>query len=238
MTPREYIDSLANHTKGIPPFVSGVCGRIIRGKTPEDFERLSDDPNRKVVMLTDASGLAKMFGKSDYQKLGVIGYNPDYTNQLLVKGTTFKLVVFPETSAILADWDGVFRVAQQVYPALAGAIRQHGSSLRGSGALQFVNGRTKDFADIEAKCGRKFMDCDDSAHPHFMNYDAWEKSAQDDVCLRALLYHTFYLRELFAGNGFTYNEVGKKGVNEYLMPNCPISDIPGHVVLDLNVTKP
>lgn len=238
MTPQEYVDALTTHSPGLPPFVEGVCGRIIRGKDPADFERLSDDPDRKVVMLTDAGGLAKFFGKNDYDKCVVVGHHPDHIKGKVNSGFTYKLVVFPETAAVVADWSGVFQVAQQVYPDLAPAIRQHNTVLRGSGTPAFENGRTKDFAVIEAKAGRKFMDCDDKANPDFMTYEKWKTSAQDEVAMRALLYHVFHLRELFSGNGYTYNDVGKKGVKEHLMLNCRIADIPGHVVQDMSVKLP
>lgn len=237
MNPQDYIQFLTNHS-GPPPFVQGVCGRIIRGKDPKDFERLSDDPDRKVVMLTDSGGLAKFFGKSDYEKCVVVGHHPDHIKGKVNSGYSYKLVVFPEKAAVVADWTGVFQVAQQVYPDLSVAIRQYGPVLRGNGNPVFEGGRTKDFAAIEAKAGRKFMDCDDKNHPDFMSYDNWKKSNQDDAALRALFYHTFHLKELFSGNGYTYNEVGRKGVKEYLMLNCLISDIPGHIVHDMNVKLP
>lgn len=71
-----------------------------------------------------------------------------------------------------------------------------------------------------------------------MTYEAWEKSDKGLTALRALLYHTLHLRELFAGDGFTYDENGKRGVKEYLMPNKTINDIAGHVLHDLDVKLP
>ncbi|HLD75813.1 MAG TPA: hypothetical protein VI874_02250, partial [Candidatus Norongarragalinales archaeon] len=44
--------------------VSGLCGRIIRGKKAGDFETLTDDPDRKLVMLMGPDGLETLLGKT------------------------------------------------------------------------------------------------------------------------------------------------------------------------------
>ena len=33
--------------------IEGLCGRILRGKTPEDFATLTDDPERKIIMTNN-----------------------------------------------------------------------------------------------------------------------------------------------------------------------------------------
>lgn len=127
MTPQEYIDVLKTGRNPVPPpFVKGLCGRILRGKTPDHFVKLSDDPNRKVIMLTDSNGLSRFFGKSHYQMCCIVGHHPDHIKSKVNDGYTYKLVVFPESEAVVATWDGVFKVACEIYPALIPAIQQHG----------------------------------------------------------------------------------------------------------------
>lgn len=251
MHPQEYVDLVKTGKRPVPqPFVNGLCGRILRGRPgTDDFEKLSDDKKRLVVMLTDATGLSKFFGKTAYDMCVMIGHHPDHIKSKVEAGFVYKLVVFPENEAILATWENVFKMTAEVYPDVAPFIQQHSQALKSivdpkSGQLSpfdpiiFENQRTKAFACIEEIAGRKFMDCDKSDHADFMTHDSWQKSQKGLVDLRALLYHTLHLRELYAGDGYTYDEHGKKGVKEYLMLNKPIADIAGHVLHDLDVKLP
>ena len=64
--------------KGQRKLVSGLCGRIIRGKKTEDFTTLTDDPLRKIVMLMGSDGLENILGKTGYEMLTEIGYEKSY----------------------------------------------------------------------------------------------------------------------------------------------------------------
>jgi hypothetical protein len=251
MLPQEYIDVIRTGKKPVPqPYVSGLCGRILRGRPgTDDFEKLSDDKKRLVVMLTDSTGLSKFFGKTGYEMCVLVGHHPDHIKSKVEAGYVYKLVVFPESQGILATWDNVFKMAIGVYPDLTPYVQQHGNTLKSlvdpvtgqvspCDLIRFENGRTQAFANIEALAGRKFMDCDQSDHPLFMTHEAWQKSQKGLVDLRALLYHTLHLRELYSGDGHTYDANGRKGVKEYLMLNQPILDIAGHVLHDLDVRLP
>lgn len=224
MQPSEYIELLKTGTKAK---VEGLCGRIIRGKTPADFAHLSDDPNRKVVMLTDSEGLESLLGKVGYDMLITIGHHPDHIQKQLGAGKSYKIVVFPASSALEGTWDGVVKLTSQVYPDVAPTLKKYRPEL---GRLPF--------ATIEQLAGYRFKDADDPAHPKFMTHEAFNKSSKGLVPLRALLYHTLHLRELFRGDGYTYDEKGNRGVREYLLPNVEIASIPGVVVHDLTVALP
>jgi len=165
MQPSEYIELLKTNRSGK---VEGLCGRIIRGKTPQCFARLSDDPNRKVVMLTDSEGLQSLLGKKYRPEFGRIPYSV-----------------------------------------------------------------------IEQMAGYKFKDADDPKDPRFMSHENFNKRQSKGLAaVRALLYHTLHLRELFRGDGFTYDEHGNRGVREYLLPNVEVSSIDGVIVHDLTVACP
>lgn len=235
MLPSNYIDILRSGIAPKPqPFVSGICGRMIRGTKPSDFETLTDDPSRLVVMLMDSDGLAKLFGKSGYQILIEIGYRGDYIKQKLDAGNQFKLVVFPQEAAHPATWKGVTDVACSVYPELTSCFTKHGAGLQ-SGSLW---GGKCFMHEFEKLAGYKFCDADKKADPRFMNIEAYRKSTKTAWELRAFLYHTLHLRELFSGDGFTYNEQGKRQLKEYLMLNKKIADIKDAAVLDIAVTIP
>jgi len=47
-----------------------------------------------------------------------------------------------------------------------------------------------------------------------------------------------YLRELFSGDGFTYEEEGKKGLKEYIAPNCRLEELGKYYLIDMNISLP
>jgi hypothetical protein len=222
MQPTEYIELLKN---GGSDKVEGLCGRIIRGKTPQCFSRLSDDPNRKVVMLTDSEGLQSLLGKNGYDMLITIGHHPDHIAKCLSEGKSYKIVVFPASSALEGTWDGVIRLGSQVYPDVAPFLKKY--------RPEFAR---LPFSVIEQMAGYKFKDADD---PRFMSHENFNKRQSKGLAaVRALLYHTLHLRELFRGDGYTYDEKGNRGVREYLLPNVEVTSISGVVVHDLTVSRP
>ena len=239
MTPQQYATILTNFNPATPvPFVEGLVGRILRGRpgqTPDEFETLTDTPqSRLVIMLTDSSGLSRFFGKTDYQKCIIVGHAPHHIQDKVSKGYVYKLVVFPETAAKLATWESVFQIARELYPDIDPALRQHKADMV---QLARVGGMAP-LAPFEVQAGYKFKDADDPSDPRFMTIDAFRQSNRGLVELRALFYHTLHLRELYRGDGYTYDERGRRGVVEYLMKNCPIAQIPNHVLMDLNVVLP
>lgn len=211
-----------------PPMVgNSIAGRIIRGKVDADFEKLSDDPNRKIVFLTDSAGLAMMLGKSGYEMLIKVGHHPDHIKKQLADGKSYKIVVFPSSSASDATWEGLQKVTSEVYPDLADDFKKH-----------FVAFRSNSYDKFETAAGYKFHDVDDPTNPKFMSYDAYKASGKSAWELRAFLYHVLHIKELFKGDGYTYDENGKRGVREFLMANKKVSEIPGVVVGDISVTLP
>jgi len=94
------------------------------------------------------------------------------------------------------------------------------------------------FSVIEQMAGYRFKDADDPTDPRFMSHENFNKrQAKGLAAVRALLYHTLHLRELFRGDGYTYDEKGNRGVREYLLPNVEVSSIDGVIVHDLTVSR-
>ena len=203
--------------------VVGLHGRILRGTEEGHFERLSDDPNRLIVFLTDADGLGLLVGKSTYEQLITIGYDKDYIQRLHGKGTYYKLVVFPESESYASDWDGILKLCADVYPDTAQHCQAHSEILR-----------KWPFPHYEIASGIDFKAAENNPqHPEYMSYERFQKSAKSHIDLRGLLYHCFHARELFRGDGYTYNNQGVRGVREYLLPNRRIADIKGSLVIEL-----
>jgi hypothetical protein len=229
LTPEQFLKVLdLGFPLSPPPMVgNAIAGRIIRGKVDADFEKLSDDPSRKIVFLTDAAGLAKMLGKSGYEMLITVGHHPDHIKKQLSDGKSYKIVVFPASSAYDATWDGLLKVTGEVYPDLVPDLRNHAGVFKSSKYDLF-----------ESAAGYKFHDVDDPTNPRFMSYDAYVASSRLPWELRAFMYHVLHIKELFRGDGYTYDENGKRGVREFLMANKNVSDIPGAVVGDIQVSLP
>jgi len=209
--------------------VTNICGRIIRGKKPEDFTTLTDDPDRKIVMLVDPDGLASLLGKNGYEMLIQIGYEPDYLKHKVKEGNQFKLVVFPEGGAAqLATWDNVFAMVEQVYPDL-----KFPAQIK-------ADFKALPFAEIEKQASFKFLDVEKAGKndSRFMTYQRFVQSAQTLADYRAFLYFTIHLREQYSGDGWTYDAQGNRGVKEYIIPNLPIADLGPSEMIDLDIQIP
>jgi hypothetical protein len=138
------------------------------------------------------------------------------------------MVVFPASSALEGTWDGVVKLGSTVYPDVAPFLKKYRPEF----------GRIP-YSVIEQMAGYKFKDADDPKDPRFMSHENFNKRQSKGLAaVRALLYHTLHLRELFRGDGFTYDEHGNRGVREYLLPNVEVSSIPGVIVHDLTVARP
>jgi hypothetical protein len=210
--------------------VRGLCGRLLRGKTPADFELLTDDANREIVMLMGPDGLAELPGRTGYEMLEVIGYTREHIAERVAAGNRFKLAVFPEgEEACVATWDNVTDLASRTYPAIQDVLETHLPDLK-----------IAMFKGLEATTGYSFhdVDCLGKADERYMTYARFCESPQDLVATRAFYYFTLHLRELFSGDGYTYDHTGGKGVVEYIIRNKPVRELGESALMDLEVVVP
>lgn len=210
--------------------VTGLCGRIIRGKNLEDFLTLTDDPQRKLVMLMGPDGLEKLLGKTGYEMLAEIGYESSYIVRKVDEGNQFKLIVFKEGEAArLATWDNTIATVAQVYPDVANSLYRNLDILK----------RTA-FDDIEKASGFDWSEVDKAGDidPRYMTYDRFKQSAGTDIDTRAFLYFTVHLRELFSGDGYTYTNNGTRGLMEYIVANKPITELGENTIIDIKIDLP
>jgi hypothetical protein len=66
----------------------GLCGRIIRGKEPKDFELLSDEPGKKLSWLVGHDGLHGLSGKQGWSMLRELGKDKGTHSTLFNHGLT------------------------------------------------------------------------------------------------------------------------------------------------------
>lgn len=217
--------------KALRGTVGELCGRLVRGKESRDFETLTDDPQRKIVMLVGPDGLSQFLGKSGYELLRLIGYTEAHIRRKVIdEGNQFKLAVLPQKSgALLATWENTISMVAAEYPEVATLVRAVGPELK-----------RRDFASIEREAGYRFEEVDKagSAHPRFMTTERLLASGGGVVAVRAFLYHRVHLKELYRGDGYTYDEQGARGLQEFIIPNLRLADIEGHRLLDVTVVVP
>ncbi len=78
--------------------------------------KLSDEPSRRLSWVFGGDGLSKICGMETFELLKEIGHDNAWLQSKLALGFAFKLCVFPEVEAVLADWDGVFHLVEKVNP--------------------------------------------------------------------------------------------------------------------------
>lgn len=223
VTPVSYLEAFREGRAG--EAVQGLAGRIVRGRNPEDFEKLSEDPLRRAVFVMGEDGLQQLLGLEGRDVLRKIGYTEDYIDHLLGKGTHFRLLVFPRGPEVVeATWEGVTELTRRVYPEVGELV---------SKGLPVL--RKLAFAQLQAQSPSPWSEADRAGrgHPEFWSAERLGGSDGAPWKVRAFLYHELHLTELFAGDGWTRTPEGPRGLREYLTANREVASIPGAEWLEL-----
>lgn len=225
VTPRDYTAMFARGVRPPHP-ITGVCGRVARGRTDADFNMLSFIPGRRLAMVTGPRGMWTLIGQPAAAIVLGIGKKEDWLREKLAEGNRWKLVVMPQASYPLADWDGLFAAIRLHYPEVAGKLLRWAPQLREPSlsakiAPELVSGRVKD----------------DVSHPQHMTAERYVEAEDTPLNARLFLWHSLGMNDLFKGDGLTVGPDGSPGVDEYLAQNRPISQIPGAVLIDLDVAS-
>ncbi|MGZ3842312.1 MAG: hypothetical protein ACXVCA_09510 [Bdellovibrio sp.] len=225
--PADYALVFSNKTLSNCPSVHGLFGRVLRGRTKNDFDNLSDDPNRKIIFLMDTQGLQSIRGLSTPEILKQIGYTPEYIQNLVEKHYQFKLVVFKEfPEAMPATWENVLVLINQIYPLEIGSMI----------ANQLPNLKTINFGEIEAQAPSKFKEIHElgPSNSDYIDDNRLLASKGELWKVRAFLYNQLRLTELFSGNGYTQLSDGTHGAPEFIILNKAVNKLPDVKVIDLN----
>ena len=107
--------------------------------------------------------------------------------------------------------------------------------------IQTYNNRN--FKALEDKIGKTAEQLNEiksagSGHPEFMSAYRYMCSEDTAENARLFLYFTVGLNNLFAGDGYTRDKDGKKGIKEYLMANRRIAEMQGAKLVDIDVKLP
>jgi len=203
-------------------------GKIMRGKTPAEFLKLASEQDRELAMVMGDDGLQKIAGLEGRDLLRAIGYTDEYIDHLIAAGNSFKLVTFEAGGKIIkpANWAGVAAAVSEIYPGTINAWLRYLKVLR-----------QRPFAEWQRTAGYSFATVDKNGRSdlHFVTYERFLASHQTALDLRAFLYFTVRLTDLFTGNGFTANEQGERQVAEYIMPNLPLDQLKKLVLTDIEI---
>ncbi|MFX1569965.1 MAG: hypothetical protein ACFFCV_16545 [Promethearchaeota archaeon] len=208
--------------------IKDIMGKITRGKKPKDFDTLTHDPTRKIVMIMGPDGLEHILGKSGLETLVEIGYTQDHIHHLIDQGFQFKLVIFlPSKSCLLATWENAAKLASEVYPKVKKKIYSKLDELKRIPFEQIE----KDSALIWGE-----IDKSGESDPNFMTYKRFKQSRGTLIEVRAFFYYTLHFRELFSGDGYIYNQKGEKRSKEYICLNQKLKKFKDYRLVDIEVS--
>lgn len=226
--PSNYAEALQ---QGFPveiPMEAGIRGRILRGRTQDDFDTLGS-PDRDIVFIMGPDGLSVMPGMEPLAALDRVGLTPGYVHGRINQGYHFKLLVFEGGDAApLATWDNALNMVAACHPELAGDIDQHREALKVTPFATFEEDVSEPLDEIELA---------GPAHPEYMSLERFRSllvaERNNPAKLRRLLFHVEHLGTLFYGDGYTRTTDGQVGLAEYLVPNGRIDSLQDAVVVDL-----
>jgi hypothetical protein len=182
-------------------------------------------------------GLRSVLGKSHFQALLGFGIMRNRIVCNLNEGMKWFLVVFPDTGCRLADWAGLFAMVRLHYgEEVASRLERHGEPMRTMGAKLLSQKEAEHLDDPAIR--------EHPEHPEHMSPERYLSpehhpflgSKETDKAAWVFLRHSVGMNRQYTGTGRCRNDNGAVGDEEYLAPNRRIDCIPGHVVIDLQVT--
>ncbi len=223
VSPEEYSECFK---KGIKGKTQGLYGRVLRGKSLQDFETLSEDPSRRIVFAVDDSCLESYLCHSTSEILRIVGYTDSYIRHLFDEGFHFRLAIFRAFPGILpATWENVVDLVGQIYGAQVKSILSGYVPEFKSLSFKKIEGFAPSPFDLVHNAG--------PSHPEYINENQLLQGSAELWQVRAFLYHKLRLTELFTGTGFTSRSSTSSGVPEYLLVNCLVQQLPEVQVIDL-----
>ena len=210
-----------------------VCIRLIRGKSPEEFEYISFPPNtKKLSWISSGEILIDLLSSKPEELQQVIsdltGKPLVWVNNKVLEGYKWKILVIPKQNCTIANWDGIFSLIQELYPIVSPII------LRFRKQLVELN-----FNEIEQQIypQNRFRDIKDNPKNNAQYIDELKLVELESPLLwqvRGFLYNVIGLNENFKGDGNVYNDSSKKMHMEFLTSNQKIKLIFGAQLFELD----
>lgn len=189
---------------------------------------LSDEPGRVLSWVCSPELLGSLLGKTAAEALAAIGHTVDWLEARLEDGTKHQLVVFPAQQGVQITWDNLWMLVRTHFPAAcAERLRPLQSEIIAAGSCEGHKWAT-DIARVS-----HLPVAEKHSHPDFMSCErfvALEQATLRDA--RAFLHHTVGCNFKFTGTG-----CNAEGQPELMMPNKPLAQLEGSVVIPLAVTR-
>jgi hypothetical protein len=168
-----------------------------------------------------------------YPMLLTIGFEEKYIKEKLDRNFRFELLIMPARANIAhATWDGAFQILKDAFPDVYEAAKHTLNEISATEYLDLLNKYQVDYSPFEVR-SNGIQDLRYITHERFCERFINSGVKPNPADLRLFMYYNMGIRELYKGDGFTYNEKGEKGVTEYLMRNRKRNEVE-HVVIRLD----
>jgi hypothetical protein len=212
-----------------------LCYRLIRGRSPEEFEYLAYPPKeKKLAWVSQSEKLQEILSAAAaplHEMAPLIGHAMGkplaWVEGKLRDGYTWKVAIMPQELCERADWDGCLKLLGKFYPEAVAKIARFRKALI-----------TTPFAEIERQISppssfRAIKDAGES-HEQFINLAKLTNLAEPKLWqVRAFLFNVMGLNELYKGDGYTYNESGEPYSMEFMVENKRIDGVIGCELLTI-----
>jgi len=217
-----------------------LTGRMIHG-LPDDpgfGKLLSSDEWKRLSWVFGPDALACFLGQSPRRICLHLGFGEEWLDRKLKQGKLFKLCVFPSASisAVNATWDNVAALLEAHYPEVWPKIARHYARIRNSPLeeLQAEGGYDMMAANL---AGRDHA-TGESSSDEYMSLQRLTRIDEPSAAqVRQFLWDEIGLKKLFRGDGYTYDDDGRRGSSEYLARQMPLDSIPDAVIVDVEPSR-
>jgi len=208
-----------------------LAGRLIHGRDPSGFDRLSTDTWKRLSWVFGPDAVQSFIGLDGWSMCRDVGMDSDWLRHELAVGTTFKLAIFPidvQGHCLQATWDNVAVLVKNVYQEVADKVLAQLPAIRALSMPEIEDRAGYDMLDVNLQ-GR-------DVDPRYVSVDRLRRKPASEcgiTVVRQFLMDELGLKRPYTGTGLT-----EGGLAEFLVPNRPLKEIPGCVVIDLDVRPP
>lgn len=194
------------------PPINDIAFRVLRGKTPDDFQSFTSDPGRKFIFLSSRPTADKLLGKDVPEMLRIIRNTEEEIEKYTHDNTHFMLFLAPysalEPLLFEATWNNLFHLAYEY------ADNDEEKTIVSS-YNDYASTHMEEFCKPREEIGDTFL-------AKIRDYYYKVAKANDHFA------HDEWMKSQGLENG--------DGITELIMPNMDIIDISGHLLIPLPPT--
>lgn len=156
-----------------------------------------------------------------------VGFEWSWVSEKLSAGLRFRLFLFSlrQAKATRATWDNMLCLVGDQSPRCAEKLAPHIPVLK---AIPYRELIERIGYDVDRLSGKRRMEV--SSFAAFAD----DAVPSDLGHARAFFRHTLNCTALYRGDGYAYDEQGKRGAREYIIPNTRVQDLPSVTWVDLD----